>query len=94
MFIRLVYPLGALAANHMPTFKLQVQDDDVRGDLWRDVKDAGGTLLLFQSEPDARTRLEQLFPLLAKLEKFAAGPKRARVVIVNAYADIDDEKDS
>ena len=78
----------------MPTFKLQVQDDDARADVWRDVKDAGGALLLFQNEPDARSHLEQLFPVLVKLEKFAAGPKRTRVVIVNAYADIDDEKDS
>jgi len=78
----------------MPTFKLQVQDDDARPDLWRDVRDAAGALLVFPNELDARGKLEQLFPVLVKLENFAAGPKRTRVVIVNAYADIDEEKDA
>ncbi len=78
----------------MPTFKLQVQDDDARPDAWRDVKDEGGGLLQFSDEATARSRLAQLFPLLVKMENFAAGPKRARVVVVNAYSDIDEEKDS
>ena len=78
----------------MPDFKLQVQDDDTRSDVWRDVRDANGAPLLFRSEPEARSQLEQLFPVLVKLEKFAAGPKRTRVVIANAYGDIDKEKDS
>ncbi len=78
----------------MPSFKLQVQDDDARPDVWRDVKDAGGALLQFGDEAAARSRLAQLFPILVKMENFAAAPKRARVVVVNAYADIDEEKDS
>ena len=78
----------------MPNFKLQVQDDDAHSDVWRDVRDASGAPLVFQSESEARSHLEQLFPVLVKLEKFAAGPKRTRVVIANAYADIDKEKDS
>ena len=78
----------------MPDFKLQVQDDDTHSDVWRDVKDANGAPLLFQGEPEARSHLEQLFPVLVKLEKFVAGPKRTRVVIANAYGDIDKEKDS
>ena len=78
----------------MPTFKLQVQDDDTHTDVWRDVMDANSAPLLFQSEAEARNQLEQRFPLPVKLEKFAAGPKRTRVVIVNAYADIDEEKDA
>jgi hypothetical protein len=78
----------------MPTYKLQVQDDDAHSEVWRDVKDAAGAPLLFQDEAAARSALEQQFPLLVKLEKFAAGPKRARVVVADAYADIDKEKDA
>ena len=77
----------------MPSYKLQVQDDDARPDLWRDVKDEKGAALLFTKESDARARLEALFPVLVKMEQFAAGPKRTRVVAVNPYQDIDDEKE-
>ncbi len=77
----------------MPSYKLQVQDDDAHSDVWRDVKGDAGQLLVFDKEPDARTKLEELFPVLAKMEKFAAGPKRTRVVIVNPYSDIDKEKE-
>jgi hypothetical protein len=37
--------------------------------------------------------LAELFPVLVKLEQFAAGPKRTRVVIMDAYQDIDQEKE-
>ncbi len=77
----------------MPTYKLQVQDDDAHSDVWRDVKSDAGELLVFDKEPEARAKLEALFPVLAKMEKFAAGPKRTRVVIVNPYSDIDKEKE-
>jgi hypothetical protein len=77
----------------MPSYKLQVQDDDSRPDHWRDVKGGAGQLLLFDQEPAARARLVELFPLLVKMEQFAAGPKRTRVVIVNPYQDIDEEKE-
>jgi len=77
----------------MPSYKLQVQDDDTRPDYWHDVKSESGQLLVFDQEPAARARLEELFPVLFKMEKFAAGPKRTRVVIVNPYQDIDKEKE-
>lgn len=77
----------------MPSFKLQVQDDDARPEVWRDVKNEFGTLLVFDKEPEARARLLELFPVLVKLEQFAAGPKRTRVVVVNPYQDIDEEKE-
>ena len=76
----------------MPTYKLQVQDDDTRSDFWRDVKSDTGHLLVFDKEPDARAKLEELFPLLVKMERFASGPKRTRVLIVNPYQDVDNEK--
>jgi hypothetical protein len=77
----------------MATFKLQVQDDDAHPQSWRDVKSDDGNLLLFTKESDARTRLAEQFPVLVKMEQFAAGPKRTRVVIVNPYQDIDKEKE-
>jgi uncharacterized protein YcaQ len=77
----------------MPTYKLQVQDDEHNAAIWHDVKSAAGQLLLFDDETKARSRLEELFPVLVKLERFASGPKRTRVIIVNPYQDIDDEKE-
>lgn len=77
----------------MPSYKLQVQDDDARPDYWHDVKSESGQLLVFDKEPDARARLEELFPLLVKMERFASGPNRTRVLIVNPYQDIDAEKE-
>lgn len=74
-------------------FKLQVQDDDDKPQFWRDVTNETGGVLLFDKEDEARARMEQMFPVLVKLEKYAAGPKRARVVIVNPYQDIDEEKE-
>ena len=77
----------------MPTYKLQVQDDDVNAAIWHDVKSESGQQLLFQDEGLARAKLEELFPVLVKLEGFASGTKRTRVIIANPYQDIDSEKD-
>ena len=77
----------------MPTFKLQVQDDDTNAAIWHDVKSESGQPLVFQDEGQARAKLEELFPVLVKLEGFASGTKRTRVIIVNPYQDIDSEKD-
>lgn len=77
----------------MPTYKLQVQDDDAKADVWHDVKSDNGSLLTFQDEAQARARLEELFPVLVKLERFQSGPKRTRVIIANPYQDIDAEKE-
>ena len=40
----------------MPTFKLQVQDDDANAAIWHDVKSENGQPLLFQDEGQARGR--------------------------------------
>ncbi|MEO8384673.1 MAG: hypothetical protein ABI583_05490 [Betaproteobacteria bacterium] len=77
----------------MPSYKLQVQDDDANTTIWHDVNADNGSPLLFASEAEARTRLEALFPVLVQLESFAAGPKRTRVIVANPYEDIDNEKD-
>ncbi len=74
-------------------YKLQVQDDDAHPERWRDVKNEAGGLLVFEKEADARATLRTLFPVLVKLEEFAAGPKRTRVVVINPFQDVDDERD-
>lgn len=65
-------------------FKLQVQEDEKDLEAWHDVKGPDGKLLTFEKEADARARLEQLFPILVKMERFAAGSKRTRVVSMYA----------
>ena len=77
----------------MPSYKLQVQEDDSQPTLWHDVKSTAGQLIVFQDEQQARAKLEELYPVLVKMERFASGPKRTRVHIVNPYRDIDAEKE-
>jgi hypothetical protein len=69
-------------------FKLQVQDDDNDARVWHDVKGPDGRLLTFDNEADARAKLEELYPVLVKLERYSAGSKRTRVL--NIIADEDD----
>ena len=61
-------------------FKLQVQDDDNDARVWHDVKGADGKLLTFEKETEARAKLEELYPILVKMERFAADSKRTRVI--------------
>jgi hypothetical protein len=60
-------------------YKLQVQEDNGQ---WHDVKGEDGTLLRFKKEADARAKLEELYPVLVKMERYAAGPKRTRVIAI------------
>ena len=69
-------------------YKLQVQEDNGE---WHDVKSAQDVLLTFSQESDARAKLEELFPVLVKMEKFAAGPKRTRLLVM--WREMDDEKE-
>lgn len=68
-------------------FKLQVQEDDKDPEAWHDVKASDGKLLTFEKEAEARAMLEQLFPILVKMERYAAGSKRTRVVSMYAEND-------
>lgn len=79
------------SCNHRKTsmFKLQVQDDDNDARVWHDVKAPDGSLLTFDKESDARSKLEELYPVLVKLERFSAGSKRTRVI--NIIEDDDDD---
>ena len=61
-------------------FKLQVQEDDNDPQAWHDVKGPDGKLLTFAKESEARAKLEQLFPILVKMERYAADSKRTRVI--------------
>lgn len=65
-------------------FKLQVQEDDKNPEAWHDVKAPDGKLLTFYKEAEARARLEQLFPILVKMERYGAGSKRTRVISMYA----------
>ncbi len=65
-------------------FKLQLQEDDNDHQAWRDVTGPDGKLLIFKKEAEARARLEQLFPILVKMERYAADSKRTRVISMYA----------
>lgn len=75
-----------------PKFKLQVQEDEADHRLWHDVRAPDGKLFVFDREDEARAKLEELFPVLFKLEQYAAGPKRTRVIVM-ARDDLEDEDD-
>ena len=63
-------------------FKLQVQEDEKDASAWHDVKGPDGKLLTFEKEADARANLEALFPILVKMERYAADSKRTRVISI------------
>ncbi|MBE0621319.1 MAG: hypothetical protein IH605_12055 [Burkholderiales bacterium] len=63
-------------------FKLQVQEDEKDPQAWHDIKGTDGRLLVFEKEADAHAKLEELYPMLVKMERYAAGPKRTRAVIM------------
>ena len=62
-------------------FKLQVQDDENDLRSWHDVKGPDGSALIFEHEAEARTRLESLYPVQVKMEKYT-GPKTTRVIAI------------
>ena len=63
-------------------FKLQVQEDPDNPSSWHDVMGPDGALLTFREEGEARRKLEQLYPVLVKAEKFEAAPKMTRVLSI------------
>ena len=68
-------------------FKMQVQGDENDPRSWHDVRGPEGSLLIFESEAEARARLESLYPVQVKMEKYA-GPKTTRVIAI-----LEDEDD-
>ncbi len=63
----------------MGLFKLQFEDD---GQVWHDVKNPQGQVITFDDESKARAKLEALYPVEVKLERYQSGPKRARVIAI------------
>jgi hypothetical protein len=59
-------------------FKIETEDGF---GIWADVRDAGGNILTFVKEDEARAKLMELFPVLVQMEKYGGG-KRTRVVRV------------
>ncbi len=78
----------------MKKYKLQVQEDDAHPERWHDVLNERGEALLYDDEATARAALEQKYPILVKMERYAAGPKRTRVLIAAPYEDLDRERDA
>lgn len=72
-------------------YKLQVDEQD--NDLWHDVNGSDGKPLTFSSESEARQKLNEMFPVLVKMEQYAAGPKRTRVISI-LKDDDEDEQDA
>ena len=62
-------------------FKLQRQDDKNDSRSWHDVKGPDGSVLTFEKEAEARARLESLYPVEVKMEKYT-GPKTTRVIAI------------
>jgi len=68
-------------------FKMQLQDDENDPRSWHDVRGPDGSLLIFDSEAEARARLASLYPVQVKMEKYT-GPKTTRVIAI-----LEDEDD-
>ncbi|MBE0614321.1 MAG: hypothetical protein IH604_11685 [Burkholderiales bacterium] len=66
-------------------YKLQVQEDEKDPQAWHDVKGPDGKLLTFETEVAAHAKLEELYPILVKMERYAADSKRTRAI--RMYAD-------
>jgi len=59
-------------------FKIETQEEN---GLWHDVRGANGEPLVFTTKEDARAKLEEMFPVLVKMESYGGG-KRTRVIAV------------
>jgi hypothetical protein len=59
-------------------FKIETQEEN---GLWHDVRAANGEPMTFATKEDARRKLEELFPVMVKMEQYGGG-KRTRVIAV------------
>ena len=69
-------------------YKIETQEEN---GLWHDVRGPDGEILTFPTESEARARLEALYPVLVKMEKYAGG-KRTRVIAIWTEKQDDDWK--
>ena len=63
----------------MGLFKLQFEDES---QVWHEVKNPQGEVMTFDDEKTARAKLEELYPVEVKLERYQSGPKRTRVISI------------
>ena len=64
-------------ASQPPTkFKIEIEAGN---GIWRDVRDAQGAVLTFDSEAEARAKLAELYPIEVQMERYGGG-KRTRVI--------------
>ena len=68
----------------MGLFKLQFEDE---AQVWHDVKNPQGEVMTFDDEKNAGAKLEELYPVEVKLERYQSGPKRTRVIAIWADED-------
>ena len=68
----------------MAIFKLQFEDE---AQVWHDVKSPQGEVVTFDDEKKARAKLEEIYPVEVKLERYQSGPKRTRVIAIWADED-------
>jgi hypothetical protein len=68
----------------MAIYRIQTQEEN---GLWHDVKGSDGKPLLFESMEQAHAALDQMFPVLVKMQHYG-GTKRTR-----AYEVLKDEDD-
>ncbi|MCE9641404.1 MAG: hypothetical protein K8S22_14890 [Betaproteobacteria bacterium] len=59
-------------------FKIETQEEN---GLWHDVRGASGEPMVFATKEDARKKLEELFPVMVKMEQYGGG-KRTRVIAI------------
>ena len=59
-------------------FKMETQEEN---GLWHDVRAADGNPLVFATKAEARAKLEEMFPVLVKMESYAGGT-RTRVISI------------
>ena len=68
-------------------YKLQVQEDEKDPRQWHDVTGTDGAPLMFDDEGVARAKLEELYPILVKMERFQQDTKRTRVIRIHPEED-------
>lgn len=59
-------------------FKMETQEEN---GLWHDVESADGKPLVFATNAAAHAKLEEMFPVLVKMESYGSG-KRTRVISI------------
>jgi len=73
-----------MAAQPPTKFKIEVEAGN---GIWRDVRDAQGAVLTFDSEDEARAKLAELYPIEVQMERYGGGK---RTSVIRILSDEDD----